>query len=88
MFSAIAVLLALPAYVDWNVTNKLIFAPFSSPHKVLFWLFAGVFLVLLFLGSRPASAPYVGLSKLLTALYFCYFLVLLTPLSAAAARQE
>ena len=51
------------------------FAAFSSAHKVMFWLFAGVFLTLMFLGSRAAAAPYVISSKIFTALYFAYFLI-------------
>lgn len=41
----------------------------------------GVFLTLMFLGSRAASAPYVNASKLFTALYFSYFLLVLPALA-------
>lgn len=35
----------------------------------------------MFLGSRAAAAPYVLASKLFTALYFAYFLVILPTLA-------
>jgi hypothetical protein len=41
----------------------------------------GVFLTLMFLGSRAAAAPYVNASKLFTALYFAYFLLVLPALA-------
>lgn len=44
-------------------------------------MFIGVFLTLMFLGSRAAAAPYVLASKLFTALYFAYFLVVLPALA-------
>lgn len=77
MFAAILLLFAIPSYVDSRSNMRPMFAPFSSAHKVLFWLFAGVFLTLMLLGSRAAAAPYVVASKIFTALYFCYFLVAL-----------
>jgi ubiquinol-cytochrome c reductase cytochrome b subunit len=81
MFAAILLLFAVPAYVDSKTATKLVFAPYTLAHKVLFWFFAGVFLTLMFLGSRAAAAPYVGASKLFTVLYFAYFLVLLPGLA-------
>jgi hypothetical protein len=35
----------------------------------------------MFLGTRPAEAPYVGASKLFTVLYFGYFLAFLPALA-------
>jgi len=78
MFAAILLLFFVPTLVDaHNPKAKSVYAPFSTPHKVLFWTFVGIFLTLMFLGSRAASAPYVGASKLFTALYFAYFVVVL-----------
>jgi len=60
MFAAILLLFFVPYYVDARNPEVLtVFAPYSTPHKVLFWGFSGVFLTLLFLGSRAAAAPYV-----------------------------
>jgi len=78
MFAAILLLFFVPYYVDARNPEALtVFAPYSTPHKVLFWGFAGVFLTLLFLGSRAAAAPYVWASKIFTALYFVYFLLVI-----------
>lgn len=71
MFGAIALLLFLPSLVDRNPWN---FAPYSDAHKVAFWFFVGVFLTLMFLGSRAAAAPYVFASKIFTLAYFAYFI--------------
>jgi len=82
MFGAIVLLFFIPVYIDAHTTSmKTIYAPFSTPHKVLFWLFVGVFLTLMFLGSRAAAAPYVGASKIFTILYFVYFLLVLPTLA-------
>jgi len=81
MFAAILVLFFVPFYVDSRTATKLVFAPYSLPHKVLFWIFIGIFFTLMFLGSRAAAAPYVVASKLFTALYFVYFLIALPALS-------
>ena len=81
MFAAILLLFFVPFYVDSRSTIKLIFAPYATTHKLFFWLFMGVFLTLMFLGSRAAAAPYVNASKLFTALYFSYFLIILPALA-------
>lgn len=81
MFAAIILLFFVPFYVDSRTSAKLVFAPYAVPHKVFFWLFVGIFLTLMFLGSRAAAAPYVGASKLFTGLYFAYFLFLLPALA-------
>jgi len=77
MFAAILLLFVVPFYLDSRTSVKLIFAPYSSAHKICFWFFIGVFLTLIFLGSRAAAAPYVYASKLFTGLYFGFYLVVL-----------
>jgi ubiquinol-cytochrome c reductase cytochrome b subunit len=77
MFAAILLLFFIPFLIDSRTTVRFVFAPYSLPHKVLFWLFVGVFLTLMFLGSRAAAEPYVHASKLFTVLYFAYFLIVL-----------
>lgn len=82
MFGAIVLLFFIPSYIDAHtIAMKTLYAPFSAPHKVLFWFFMGVFLTLMFLGSRAAAAPYVGASKIFTILYFAYFLLILPTLA-------
>lgn len=77
MFAAIILLFFVPAYIDSRTSSKFVFAPYSLAHKVAFWFFIGIFLTLMFLGSRAAAAPYVGASKAFTVLYFAYFLIVL-----------
>lgn len=81
MFAAIILLFFVPVYVDSRVSTKIVFAPYSTLHKVAVWGFFAVFLTLMFLGSRAAAAPYVMSSKLFTFLYFVYFLVVLPALA-------
>jgi quinol-cytochrome oxidoreductase complex cytochrome b subunit len=73
MFAAIILLFFIPFYNDARSKTQAIWAPFSVIHKVLFWGFIGTFFTLMFLGTRPATQPYVGASKAITILYFFYF---------------
>lgn len=81
MFAAILLLFFVPSYIDSRVAEKIIVAPYATGHRVFFWGFLGVFLTLMFLGSRAAAEPYVHASKLFTVLYFVYFLVVLPGLA-------
>jgi quinol-cytochrome oxidoreductase complex cytochrome b subunit len=75
MLTAILILFVIPFYkIPANTTVP----PLSSLHKVMFWLFGAVFFILLFLGGKPATAPYVVASQLFTFLYFSYFLITLS----------
>lgn len=71
MVTAILVLFILPLY---NLGEYDICGPLSFFHRVLFWLFVATFFILLFLGGKPATAPYVRLSQIATFHYFMYFL--------------
>lgn len=71
MGAAILILFILPLY---NLGEYDICGPLSFLHKVAFWLFVATFFILLFLGGKPATAPYVRLSQLATFHYFMYFL--------------
>jgi ubiquinol-cytochrome c reductase cytochrome b/c1 subunit len=73
MLSAILILMLLPFY---KMPQNAIVPPLSDLHKVFFWLFIGVFFMLMFLGGKPATAPYVISSQIFTFLYFFYFLVI------------
>lgn len=81
MFAAIVLLFFVPAYIDSRVAEKIVVAPYATGHRVFFWGFIGVFLTLMFLGTRAAAEPYVHASKLFTVLYFLYFLVVLPTLT-------
>jgi quinol-cytochrome oxidoreductase complex cytochrome b subunit len=75
MFAAILLLLAVPVITTSTSPDALAISTVqSTPHRVGVWLFAAVFLTLMYLGMRPAEAPYVFASKIFTALYFLYFL--------------
>ena len=71
MLAAILILFVIPFY---KMPVNSIVAPLSSLHKVSFWIFSAVFFILLFLGGKPATAPYVVASQFFTFAYFTYFL--------------
>lgn len=73
MFAAIAVL----AFLPWLDTSKVRSTAYRPLHRQVFWAFAIVCVMLGWLGSKPAEAPYTTLSLIFTALYFAYFLVAL-----------
>ena len=50
-------------------TNKTIV------YKILFWVFVGNFLVLTWLGSKPADGPFPIISCVATIIYFNFFLI-------------
>jgi len=49
---------------------------YNIQYEVLFFIFIYIFLMLGYLGSMPATEPYVLASKIFTFLYFFYFFVL------------
>ena len=74
MVAAILVLGVLPFYAQPQ--NTLV-TPMSIAQQITFWLFSAVFLILLILGGKPATAPYVFASQVFTAIYFAYFLLVI-----------
>lgn len=85
MFAAIILLFLLSTYTVFRLpgsrlessSNTLVtYAPYSTPYRVTFWLFAANFALLTALGSRAAEAPYVVASKGATAAYFLLLLTL------------
>jgi len=71
MLSAILILFFIPFY---KIPVNSVVPPLSVLHKVGFWIFVAVFFILLFLGGKPATAPYVVASQFFTFAYFAYFL--------------
>jgi len=71
MLASILILFVIPFY---KIPVNGIVAPLSSLHKIAFWIFSAIFLILLFLGGKPATAPYVIASQFFTFAYFAYFL--------------
>jgi len=75
MFSAIILLLALPFYSHVTLCQTGVLGVYSSIAQAQYGWFIMIFLILIFLGTNPAAAPYVLASKLFTIGYFLYFLL-------------
>ena len=71
MLAAILILFVIPFY---KIPVNSVVAPLSASHKVAFWIFVAIFFILMFLGGKPATAPYVVASQFFTFAYFVYFL--------------
>lgn len=69
MFGSILVLFVLP----WLDRSRVRSATYRPLYKQVFWLFIANFLVLGWVGSKPAEAPYVQISQVCTLLYFAFF---------------
>lgn len=69
MATAILCLFLLPFFPNpkFAVTCKM------PIYNILFWLFIGDFLILMYLGGQPAEAPFIICSKVATVAYFAYF---------------
>ena len=77
MFSAVAILFILP----WLDTHKVRSAQFRPYYKQFFWLFFIDCLILGWVGAMPAEGIYVTISRVATAYYFIFFLVIMPILS-------
>ena len=77
MFGAIIILAFLP-WLDNARTRSSKYRPLA---KQFFWIFVVVCLGLGYLGSQPPEGIYVIAGRILTFLYFAYFLILLPLLS-------
>ena len=78
MLAAILIFFFIPTLISIVTAPRLFMvAPYSIPHKIVFWLFIVVFLLLIFLGSSPAEEPYITLSKFFTSFYFIIWLVIM-----------
>lgn len=81
MFGSILVLFVLP-WLDGSPVRSMRFRPVA---RIAFILFTLNFFVLTYVGGMPAEEPYVTISRISTAYYFAYFLVIL-PLLARLER--
>lgn len=77
MFGALAILFALP----WLDSSKVKSGHYRPMFKLFFWLFIVNFIVLGWLGGKPAEGLYVIGARLATFYYFAYFLLVLPVLS-------
>jgi len=73
LFGSIAIL----AFLPWLDTSQVKSAKYRPVYKVFFWLFLITTVLLGWLGSKPPEGWYVVLSRLLTAWYFLYLLIVL-----------
>jgi len=73
MFSAVAILAFVP-WLDWSRTRS---AKYRPMFKWFFWLFAFTCLALGYLGAMPAEGSYVTWSRIFTAYYFMFFILVL-----------
>lgn len=77
MFSSVLVLFILP----WLDTHKVRSAQFRPYYKQFFWLFFINCMILGWVGAMPADGIYVLISRVCTAYYFLFFLVIMPLLS-------
>ena len=73
MFGAVAIL----AFLPWLDTSKVRSSTYRPLAKQFFWVFVATCIGLGYLGAMPAEGGYVIASRILTAFYFAYFLVVL-----------
>ncbi|MBR0681601.1 cytochrome b [Roseomonas eburnea] len=73
MFGSILVWFVLP-WLDRSPVRSMRFRPLA---RIAFLLWTVAFLVLLYCGGKPAEEPFVTISRIATAYYFAYFLVIL-----------
>jgi ubiquinol-cytochrome c reductase cytochrome b subunit len=74
---ALILLLFLPGF---RYKNYLPFSPininpnFRPTHRVSFWIFVSVVLLLGWIGSKPVEAPYITIGQICTFFYFFYLI--------------
>jgi quinol-cytochrome oxidoreductase complex cytochrome b subunit len=64
-------------FVPWLDRSKVRSGTFRPLFQPFYWLFVVDFVALAYLGAQPAEGIYVVLSKIATAYYFIYFLIVL-----------
>ena len=72
MVSAIGIL----AFLPWLDTSKVRSSVFRPIWKQFTWILVGDFFLLMYCGAMPAEGVYIMLSRVGTAYWFIYFLVL------------
>jgi ubiquinol-cytochrome c reductase cytochrome b subunit len=73
MFGSIALL----AFLPWLDTSKVRSAKYRPMFKIAFWVFVATGIGLGYCGAMPAAEPYVTASRILSLMYFAFFLVVL-----------
>lgn len=70
LFASLLILLILP-HVHISLVRANTWKPFT---KFIFWMFAGNFIILTYLGGQVAEEPWVFISQLSGLFYFMYFI--------------
>lgn len=73
MFGSLLILFILP----WLDTSKVKSGAYRPLFKIFFWAFIANFVLLGWLGGKPAEGAYVIMSRFATFFYFAYFLLVL-----------
>jgi len=84
MFASILVIAALP-WLDASKVRSLRYRPMS---KLFFWIFIVSAFGLGYLGAKPAEGGYVIMSRILTAYWFIYFLILIPIVSRVEGTSK
>jgi ubiquinol-cytochrome c reductase cytochrome b/c1 subunit len=74
---ALGASIVILAFLPWLDTSKVRSAKYRPLYRQFFWLFVIVCIGLGWLGSKPAEGYYVLFSRIFTAYYFAYFLIIL-----------
>jgi ubiquinol-cytochrome c reductase cytochrome b/c1 subunit len=77
MIAAILIFFILPFYNNMFGYMKHLSTIQTAAYRVWFWLFVFIFFMLMLLGSNPAAAPFIILSRFFTFWYFFHFLIFL-----------
>ncbi len=73
MFGSILILCLLP----WLDTSRVRSTRYRPLYKQFFWLWVIGFILLGWLGAKPAEGIYVILARVLTIYYFAFFIIVL-----------
>jgi ubiquinol-cytochrome c reductase cytochrome b/c1 subunit len=82
MFGSILILFVLP----WLDRSPIRSARFRPIYRQLYWLFLANFMVLAWVGGKPAEGMYILIAQVATFLYFAFFLSL--PLVAKLEKPK
>jgi ubiquinol-cytochrome c reductase cytochrome b subunit len=73
MFSALLILVPISLLSSVNIRSYR----YRPLLHIAFWGFVSNFIFLLWLGGKPINEPYILLGQISTAIYFCYFILLI-----------
>lgn len=77
MFAAILIIISM-IFLDLSKMRGNQYRPLS---KIFFFLFVGVFVMLMILGSKHVETPFIEYGQIFTVLYFSYFLIIIPIIS-------